>query len=87
MAISIISRPQGLCLSGNIPKLVLESIEDVRIRLYLGSKTVLDEIYSPDFEHRIRLDISDIVINELYFTMPGSDIFIQPNVFSIMQGI
>ena len=78
--INIISRPQGLCFSGNLPKLILESDNDVRITLACHTKKILDEIYTPDFDNRISIDISEFITNELSFDMPNSDVFEQQNI-------
>ncbi|MDR2064938.1 MAG: hypothetical protein LBP85_04435 [Prevotellaceae bacterium] len=63
--ITVISRPLGLCFAGNLPKLVLESAEDVRIQLFVGSRILLDETYTPVtaatwFWADSRLDTGDI---------------------------
>ncbi|MDR2065147.1 MAG: hypothetical protein LBP85_05515 [Prevotellaceae bacterium] len=75
--ITVISRPQGLCFAGNLPKLVLESAEDVRIQLYAGSQILLDETYTPDFDSRVTVDFKDIIINELFLKIPDSNLFFQ----------
>jgi hypothetical protein len=45
-----------------------------------NENVLLDETYSPDFDNRISIDITDIVINELTFTVPLSNSFIQHNL-------
>ncbi|MDR2651287.1 MAG: hypothetical protein LBC68_03085 [Prevotellaceae bacterium] len=80
MATSVISKPEGLCFSGNLPKVKVQSDGEVRVQLLTGDKTLLDETYTPDFDSLVLLDISDVVINELTFTVPDADVFIQPNI-------
>jgi hypothetical protein len=74
----ITSIPSGRCLSGNLPKLALNAGGDVRIRLMDGNKTILDETYTPDFAGNITLDLSELVHDALTFTMPDTDVFVQP---------
>jgi hypothetical protein len=40
----------------------------------------LDETYTPDFAGNITLDLSEIVHDALAFTMPDTDVFIQPEL-------
>jgi hypothetical protein len=74
------SIPSGLCLSGNLPKLSFSAGGDVRIRLLDGDQTILDETYAPDFSGNITLDLSELVRDALYFTMPDDDVFVQPAI-------
>ncbi|MDR3286675.1 MAG: hypothetical protein LBT27_04465 [Prevotellaceae bacterium] len=77
---TIISKPEGLCLSGNLPKVIIESEDDVRVQVLAGTKQLIDETYTPDFDNRVALDISDIIINELIFTVPNLNIITQTNL-------
>jgi hypothetical protein len=58
----------------------VESDEDVRIRFYIASELLLDETYTPDFNNRITVDFKDIIINYLWFTIPTSNLFMQPDI-------
>ncbi|MDR1198702.1 MAG: hypothetical protein LBK94_06775 [Prevotellaceae bacterium] len=80
MATTVISKPEGLCLSGNLPKIKVQSDAQVRVQLLAGEKTLLDETYTPDFDSLVLLDIADVVINELTFTVPAANVFIQPDI-------
>jgi hypothetical protein len=81
MAISVISQPDSLCFSGNLPKIVVESNAQVRIKLSTGANVLLDETYTPDFYYRVSIDIADIVINELEFTFPtATNVTVQQNI-------
>ncbi|MDR1551868.1 MAG: hypothetical protein LBS69_00170 [Prevotellaceae bacterium] len=80
MATTVISKPEGLCFSGNLPKVKVESDAEVRVQLLAGSNTLLDETYTPDFDNLVSLDISDVIINELTFTVPNADVFLQQNI-------
>jgi hypothetical protein len=80
MSATVISKPEGLCLSGNLPKVVIESEADVRIQLLAGTKQLIDETYMPDFDNRVSLDIADIVINELGFNINALNVFQQTDI-------
>ncbi|MDR1348101.1 MAG: hypothetical protein LBJ63_06720 [Prevotellaceae bacterium] len=80
MALTVISKPEGLCLSGNLPKVKVQSDAQVRVQLLAGDKTLLDETYTPDFDSLVLLDIADVVINELTFTVPVEDVFVQSDI-------
>ncbi len=79
-AITVLNRPDGLCLAGNLPKLVLTADEEVRVRLKVGDDTLLDETYMPDKIGRISLDLTEPVKATLSFTIPTADVFHQASL-------
>jgi hypothetical protein len=80
MAITIISRPSGLCFTGNLPRLTFTADADVRIQLLSGSITLLDETYTPDFDGAISLDITEVIKNSLSVSIPDVDVYVQPTL-------
>ncbi|MDR0754504.1 MAG: hypothetical protein LBF04_03860 [Prevotellaceae bacterium] len=80
MSTTVISKPEGLCFSGNLPKVKVQSDAEVRVQLLTADKTLLDETYTPDFDSLVSLDIADVVINELTFTVPSTNVFVQQNI-------
>jgi hypothetical protein len=80
MAITVISKPEGLCFSGNLPKINVQSDGDLRMQLLAGIKVLLDETYTPDFDGLVNIDIADIVNHELTFTFPADNVYVQQNI-------
>ena len=77
MAYSIISQPQSLSLSGNMPDIILSANAQVSFKLLLGASTILDEAYSPDANAQIRIRIKDVVEQHLAVAIPSSSLFEQ----------
>lgn len=89
MAIVTVQTPDSLSMSGNLKELILQSPDPVEVKLLTGGVTLLDETYYPGNGNLIHADFTEVVKANLSFTLPSSDIFIQPSLvkdFSITYG-
>lgn len=89
MAIVTVQTPDSLSMSGNLKELILQSPDPVEVKLLTGGVTLLDETYYPGNGNLIHADFTEVVKANLSFTLPSSDIFIQPLLvkdFSITYG-
>lgn len=74
---TIISHPAALSLAHNLGKFKISSESEVRFKLSLGEVVLIDESYTPSFDNVIEIDVKDIVIQELAFTLPNTVLFEQ----------
>lgn len=84
MAITIISQPSWLTLSGNLDKVELDTVTfsgQVTFQLCIPGSTpnadpeiITSQIYSPDSNHRIVIDLSRIISEQLSFNFQPTDI-------------
>jgi hypothetical protein len=75
----IISKPEGVCLAGNLPKLVLSLSSEGSVQVRLSrlsesaedgvSEVLIDETYTPDFSNQITVDFRDFVWHSLSDTV------------------
>jgi len=64
----------------NMRKFEISSFTDIRFKLYQGATLLIDESFSPDTDGKIVIDVSDVVLNELRFKIPLTDIFQQDEI-------
>ncbi|WP_195375348.1 hypothetical protein [Parabacteroides leei] len=89
MAIVTVQTPDSLSMSGNLKELILQSPDPVEVKLLTGGVTLLDETYYPGNGNLIQVDFTDVVKTNLSFTLPSSDVFMQPSLvkdFTITYG-
>lgn len=89
MAIVTVQTPDSLSMSGNLKDLILQSSDPVEVKLLTGGVTLLDETYYPGNGNLIHVDFTEVVKTNLSFTLPSSDVFIQPSLvkdFTITYG-
>lgn len=77
---NIISLPDSLSLVSNLKKFEASSSTDIRFKLYRGTALLIDESFSPGADGRVRIDVSEVVLNELQFKIPQSDLFLQDEI-------
>lgn len=80
MAIVTVQTPDNISLSGNLKELILQSSDPVDVKLTAGGATLLDETYYPGNGNLIHIDLSSIVKSHLSFSLPSSDVFLQPSI-------
>lgn len=89
MAIVIVQKPDSLSMSGNLKELVLQSVDPVSVVLRAAGAIVLEETFYPGNGNLIHIGLTEVVKSHLSFTLPSSDIFIQPNLskdFTVAYG-
>jgi hypothetical protein len=69
----IINNLPVLCLSGNLPDLLLLSQpnEVVTITLFQGAKQIIEELYKPDADNKIKVRYRNIIARELSAEIPA----------------
>lgn len=80
MAIVTVQTPDNISLSGNLKELILQSSDPVNVKLTAGGATLLDDTYYPGNGNLIHIDLSQIVKSHLSFSLPSSDVFLQPSI-------
>ena len=76
-------------MSGNLKELVLQSVDPVSVVLRAAGAIVLEETFYPGNGNLIHIGLTEVVKSHLSFTLPSSDIFIQPNLskdFTVAYG-
>lgn len=89
MAIVTVQKPDSLSMSGNLKELVLQSVDPVSVVLRAAGAIVLEETFYPGNGNLIHIGLTEVVKSHLSFTLPSSDIFIQPNLskdFTVAYG-
>lgn len=89
MSIVTVQTPDSLSMSGNLKELILQSADPVGIKLLSGGVTLLDETYYPGNGNLVHVDFSEVINANLSFTLPTSDVFIQPSLvkdFTVTYG-
>lgn len=77
---TIISQPAALSLAYNLGKFRISSESEVRFKLSLGEVVLIDESYTPSFDNIIEIDVKEIVVQELAFTLPNTVLFEQTEI-------
>ena len=80
MSIVTVQKPDNLSMSGNMKELVLQSTDPVLVKLSVGGQTILEEAYYPGNGNLIHVDFREVAESYLSFTLPSSDVFIQPRL-------
>lgn len=89
MAIVTVQKPDSLSMSGNLKELVLQSVDPVSVVLRAAGAIVLEETFYPGNGNLIHIGLTEVVKSHLSFTLPSSDVFIQPNLskdFTVAYG-
>lgn len=89
MSIVTVQKPDSLSMSGNMKELILQSADPVLVKLSVGGQTILEEAYYPGNGNLIHVDFREVAESYLSFTLPSSDVFIQPKLaaeFSVTYG-
>lgn len=89
MAIVTLQKPESLSMSGNLKELVLQSADPVSVVFRAAGVSVLEETFYPGNGNLIHIDFTEVVKSYLSFTLPSSDVFIQPDLakdFSVAYG-
>lgn len=89
MAIVTVQKPDSLSMSGNLKELVLQSVDPVSVVLRAAGSIVLEETFYPGNGNLIHIGLTEVVKSHLSFTLPSSDVFIQPNLskdFTVAYG-
>jgi len=73
----IVQKPQGICFSGMLPKLVIKVSHPVSIELLVSNKKIIEESYISDEDDEIIVDLKGPVEETLNFTVPTTDLFQQ----------
>lgn len=74
--LNLIQYPSGKCFLNRMPEIIMHADERVSMSLWLmqGAMTeVFAGRYQPDFDHKITIDISDIVRDYLKAIMPANE--------------
>lgn len=82
MAVVIVQRPDPISLSGSMKELVIQSDKPVSIILSGSGETMLEETYYPGNGNLVHIGLGEVIESYLSFTLPSSDIFIQPRLSS-----
>ncbi|MCM0717377.1 hypothetical protein NBH15_03715 [Parabacteroides sp. W1-Q-101] len=80
MSIVTVQKPDSLSMSGNMKDLILQSADPVLVKLSVGGQTILEEAYYPGNGNLIHVDFREVAESYLSFTLPSSDVFIQPRL-------
>jgi hypothetical protein len=67
---TIIQQPDALSFSGNLQKFIVSSEEQISFQLQFDGTTILDEVYQPDSEAEIIIDIRTVVERLLQIWIP-----------------
>lgn len=66
---TFIQKPDNLCLSRNIPKVIVSSEDAFSFELKKGEEVLFSASYTPDKNNRAEIDIREIVHTSLSFTL------------------
>lgn len=77
MAATILQKPDGLSLLGNLKTFIASSTSEVSFRLLKGTDVIVDEIYYPDADGNIEVDVKDVIKEYLDIKLPSSNIYLQ----------
>lgn len=77
---TLLKYPDALSLVSNLKKFEISSFTDIRFKLFQGATLLIDESFSPSTDGRIVVDVSDVILNELRFKLPVSDLFQQDEI-------
>lgn len=81
----VVQRPDNISLSGNMKDLILQMSEPVTVKLGIqysegNISWVIDETYYPGNGNLVHVDFREVVEAYLSFTLPSSDVYIQPSL-------
>lgn len=76
---SIIQQPDALSLTGNMKKLIIQTTDNVTVKLLCGDDIITNEIYAPTNE-QVELDFSKVVKNHLSFSIPADYVTVQSSM-------
>lgn len=80
MAVVIVQRPDPISLTGNMKELVIQSEKPVGIILTGPGGKTLEETYYPGNGNLMHIGLREVIEADLSFTLPSSDVFIQPRL-------
>lgn len=66
---TFIQKPDNLCLSSNIPKVIVSSEDVFSFKIKKGEDVLFSASYTPDKNNRAEIDIREIVHTSLSFTL------------------
>jgi hypothetical protein len=78
---TLISIPGALSIAGNIPDVILDSLEAVSFKILEGEVVILQEKYDPDSNNKIRIRLRDLLPTLLKVAIPTSDVFEQTTAY------
>lgn len=74
---TILQKPDGLSLLGNLKTFIASSTSEVSFRLLKGTDVIVDEIYYPDADGNVEVDVKDLIKEYLDIKLPSSNIYLQ----------
>lgn len=77
---NIVQRPDSISLSGNMKPFVVSSANPVRFQLSIGDTQIIDETYHPDTSQNIYIDVKNVVVDRLSFTLSDLAVYNQSGV-------
>ena len=78
---TILQSPEQVSLSMNILPFRLSSTEQVTMVLLHGEEEILSQVYEPDADGIVEIDLRDIIHNRLSVLLSdSSEVYIQPNL-------
>lgn len=85
--IDILQKPDDLNFIGNLKNFIISSSSEVSFCLKKGDDVIINEVYAPDFEGAINIDIRDVVRPFLSTSLPDTDIFVQKEAVASFSAI
>ena len=74
---TIIQKPDELSLLGNMRPFIASSASEITFKLLKDDDLILEEMYYPDQEGRVEIDLRDVISEYLSIELPSSNVYVQ----------